>query len=159
MRGFHYRLFASVLVVLLAAFPALSQQAITVGDLVHNPERYDKQIISVAGTIADYRERVSERGNPYTTFRLQDAAAAVAVFAWKHQGLSNGLRVRVVGTFSRVKRVGGYIFYNEIEVRNVAMLKGAGPGPTALCNDGTYSYAVHHQGACSHHGGVAQWYR
>lgn len=32
-------------------------------------------------------------------------------------------------------------------------------GATALCNDGTYSYAAHHQGACSHHGGVAVWYR
>ncbi|MBW8793104.1 MAG: DUF3761 domain-containing protein [Streptomyces sp.] len=31
-------------------------------------------------------------------------------------------------------------------------------GATALCNDGTYSYAAHHQGACSHHGGVAVFY-
>ncbi|WP_373034576.1 DUF3761 domain-containing protein [Streptomyces sp. NRRL B-2790] len=34
-----------------------------------------------------------------------------------------------------------------------------GNGATALCNDGTYSYAAHHQGACSHHGGVAIFYR
>lgn len=32
-------------------------------------------------------------------------------------------------------------------------------GATALCNDGTLSYAAHHQGACSHHGGVAVFYR
>jgi hypothetical protein len=32
-------------------------------------------------------------------------------------------------------------------------------GATAQCNDGTLSYAAHHQGACSHHGGVAVWYR
>jgi len=32
-------------------------------------------------------------------------------------------------------------------------------GATALCNDGTYSYATHHQGACSHHGGVAVFYK
>ena len=37
----------------------------------------------------------------------------------------------------------------------------AGPpaGATALCNDGTYSDAAHHQGACSHHGGVAVFYQ
>ena len=29
---------------------------------------------------------------------------------------------------------------------------------TARCNDGTYSYALHHQGACSHHGGVVVFY-
>lgn len=30
---------------------------------------------------------------------------------------------------------------------------------TAKCKDGTYSYAKHHQGACAHHGGVAEWYK
>ena len=29
-------------------------------------------------------------------------------------------------------------------------------GATALCVDGTYSYAASHRGACSHHGGVAK---
>jgi len=32
--------------------------------------------------------------------------------------------------------------------------KGA---PTAKCKDGSLSYAQHHSGACSDHGGVAQW--
>ena len=36
---------------------------------------------------------------------------------------------------------------------------GAASGPTALCNDGSLSFAAHHQGACSHHGGVATFYR
>lgn len=35
----------------------------------------------------------------------------------------------------------------------------AGAGATALCNDGTYSYSAHHRGTCSHHGGVAVWYK
>jgi hypothetical protein len=34
-----------------------------------------------------------------------------------------------------------------------------GDGATAQCNDGTLSYSQHHQGTCSHHGGVAIWYR
>jgi hypothetical protein len=29
--------------------------------------------------------------------------------------------------------------------------------PTAKCKDGSLSYAQHHSGACSDHGGVAQW--
>jgi hypothetical protein len=32
-------------------------------------------------------------------------------------------------------------------------------GATARCNDGTYSFAAHHQGACSAHGGVAVFYQ
>ena len=31
-------------------------------------------------------------------------------------------------------------------------------GATAMCNDGTYSFAAHHQGACSQHGGVTVFY-
>lgn len=38
-------------------------------------------------------------------------------------------------------------------------LQTAGGGATARCNDGTYSYAAHHQGACSTHGGVAEFYK
>jgi Protein of unknown function (DUF3761) len=34
---------------------------------------------------------------------------------------------------------------------------GAPPGATARCRDGTYSFSQHHQGTCSHHGGVAAW--
>ena len=30
-------------------------------------------------------------------------------------------------------------------------------GPTALCQDGTYSYSQNRQGTCSWHGGVAKW--
>jgi len=30
-------------------------------------------------------------------------------------------------------------------------------GATAKCKDGTVSHSKHHKGACSHHGGVAQW--
>jgi hypothetical protein len=31
-------------------------------------------------------------------------------------------------------------------------------GTSGLCKDGTYTYAAHKQGACSHHGGVASWW-
>lgn len=30
-------------------------------------------------------------------------------------------------------------------------------GANGVCDDGTYTYAIHHQGACSHHGGVKEW--
>ena len=36
----------------------------------------------------------------------------------------------------------------------------AAPGTaTAKCKDGSYSESLHHSGACSHHGGVAEWYK
>jgi hypothetical protein len=33
-----------------------------------------------------------------------------------------------------------------------------GSSPSALCNDGTYSYSANCSGTCSHHGGVREWY-
>lgn len=36
---------------------------------------------------------------------------------------------------------------------------GIPAGAMAQCNDGSISYSQHHQGTCSHHGGVAVWYR
>ena len=35
----------------------------------------------------------------------------------------------------------------------------APPNATAKCKDGSYSFAKQHSGACSHHGGVAEWYK
>ncbi len=32
-------------------------------------------------------------------------------------------------------------------------------GATALCKNGSLSYAKDHRGACSHNGGVAEWYK
>ncbi len=132
MRVFRHSLLSGLLLILLAGLPAFAQQTVTVGDLAHNRDRYDKQVISVVGTIGDYRERVSARANPYTTFRLLDGAARVSVFAWKHQGLRNGLRVRVAGTFAKVRQVGGYTFYNEIQANSVEMLQSIKTGETAL---------------------------
>jgi hypothetical protein len=42
------------------------------------------------------------------------------------------------------------------------MASGTTPAPqnaTAKCKDGTLSFSKTHRGACSHHGGVAEWYK
>lgn len=46
---------------------------------------------------------------------------------------------------------------NNITVTPAPQLSGIKAQPTSVCNDGTYSYSVNHQGTCSHHGGVSEW--
>lgn len=112
---------SALLIILFWALPALAQPTVAISALVQHPDQYDGKTVSVIGTITGYREHVSARGNPYTTFRLVDGGA-VSVFIWKHQGLRDGIRVRVIGTFSKVRRVGRYTFFNEIEARRIEVV-------------------------------------
>ncbi|HEV2283794.1 MAG TPA: DUF3761 domain-containing protein [bacterium] len=151
-----------ILSIFITVRPALAQQAISVSSLIQHATQYDGKVVTVTGVVVAYRERVSGNGNAYTTFRVEENGSSVSVFAWKYQGLHEGERVRVIGAFKKVSHVGAYTFYDEIQAQKIEALQSnssSGVGPTALCNDGTYSYAAHHQGACSHHGGVAVWYR
>ncbi|TMI82329.1 MAG: hypothetical protein E6H04_04970 [Bacillati bacterium ANGP1] len=117
------RLWGLALVLLTAGIlPALAQQIVTVSALLQHPERYDGQTITVTGQVTAYRERVSARGNAYTTFRLHDRTAEVSVFVWKRAGLGNGANVRITGKFQREKHVGRYTFYNEIQAERVERL-------------------------------------
>jgi Protein of unknown function (DUF3761) len=49
--------------------------------------------------------------------------------------------------------------YKAPVVAQAAPAPAAPGGATAQCNDGTYSYAAHHQGACSRHSGVKVFYK
>jgi len=52
-----------------------------------------------------------------------------------------------------------YINKDGVRVHSPAHTKdGEQPaGASAQCRDGSYSFSRHHQGTCSHHGGVSRW--
>ncbi len=118
-RGF---LTATALFV-VCALPVLAAPGVSIRALIQDPDQYDGKVVSVAGTITAYRERVSAAGNPYTTFRLAEGDASVSVFIWDRQGLRDAQKVRVTGTFAKVKRVGTYTFDNEIQAHRIDVLR------------------------------------
>ena len=60
---------------------------------------------------------------------------------------------------SQLVEHGSYINTDGVRVHSPAHTKdGAQPvEASAQCRDGSYSFSRHHQGTCSHHGGVSRW--
>jgi hypothetical protein len=105
---------------LLAALPLVGWTADTTpGEILRQPEVFDGKMVSLAGTITNLRPRVSQRGNAYYTFDLSAGDSAIRVFSFGQPPCRTGASVVVRGQFDRVKRVGRYIFHNEVEAATV----------------------------------------
>jgi DNA polymerase III alpha subunit len=109
--------------IFMVAPPLVAQEGVTIATLLQFSDRYDGEVVTVAGVVAAYRERVSHSGEPYTVFTLRDARASVTVFAWPHQGLRNNLRVRVTGAFAHVKTYSFIRAQRTIVLRDVSQRK------------------------------------
>jgi len=83
------------------------------------------------------------------------AAAVAALYLWVNQKRALTVLMSAAGIALFVLAIGVVSAPAAPQVYSPAVRSGA----TALCEDGTYSYASHHQGACSWHGGVAIFYR
>lgn len=79
------------------AVPAVSDDVIelTVCTLENNPSTYDGKKVGLSGAVQEYQE--SKDGS--ASFNLADNNCSVIVTSERRLGLSNGDRVRVVGTF------------------------------------------------------------
>jgi hypothetical protein len=112
------RISACAILVLVAVTLAQAAPA-SVAAILANPDRFDRQPVTISGTITNVRETVSRRGNPYYTFDLSDGTQAIRVFSFGAAPCRSGAAT-VEGTFDRVKRVGRYTFYNEVSAAQVA---------------------------------------
>ncbi|MBI4636591.1 MAG: hypothetical protein HY727_09620 [Candidatus Rokubacteria bacterium] len=89
-------------------------------DIARTPERFDGKVVTLTGKVTNLQTRVSQKGNPYFTFDLSDGAQAVRVFSYGPPPCPAGATATIEGRFQRVKRVGRYTFYNEIDATTVA---------------------------------------
>ncbi len=71
----------------------------TVSDLARHPARFDRQVVSVTGTVGVYQDRRNDQGAQYAAFELRSGGASVLVVAWGRPALPAGGQVRVTGTF------------------------------------------------------------
>ena len=88
-------------------------------ETLDNSARFDGQVVTLTGTITNLRPRVSAKGNAYYTFDLSDGPRTIPVFSFGRSPCTTGTKATVEGTFQRVKNVGRYTFYNQIDAITV----------------------------------------
>ena len=113
------RALAYVVALWLAVVAAGKSADAQIGAVLSDPAGYDGQPVSLTGTVSQLDTRVSRRGNPYYTFKLDDGSGRVAVFSFGQLPCPSPSRVTVAGEFRHVKRVGTHMFYDQIDARRV----------------------------------------
>ena len=116
-----FLLWAVAFLAIGLAVPAMARDRI--GDIVARPEAFDGREVVLEGKASALDPRTSRRGNDYFTFRLSDeAGSSLKVFSWGKPAILPGDRVEVRGRFQRERRVGRYVFTNEIEASRIRKL-------------------------------------
>jgi len=110
-------IFILLLVILFSSqISAAPEQCSSVEKIYRNVDFCDGQNITLTGKVVGLTLSVSDSGNKYTTFMLDDATAApIKVFSYTHLSISEGDMVKISGTFYEVLEKSGYTFYMQIE--------------------------------------------
>lgn len=95
-----------------------SQIKTTVSQILSNPDSFHNKIVSVDGYVRNLNYKTSKKGNPYTTFYITEGEQSLTVFSFGYLNVKNGDEVTAIGTFYKVKYVGRYTFYNELDITN-----------------------------------------
>ena len=108
----------ALLLVMLCAIVAAQAASTSPSEILANPDRFDRQTVTMSGTITNLQERVSRAGNQYYTFDLSDGRRAVRVFSFGASPCRGG-QATIEGNFEKVKQQGRYTFYNEVTANRV----------------------------------------
>ena len=117
-------LLGALIILLASTAPAIAAEAdvVSTRELLSAPDRWHGLPVMLSGKVTHLEPRVSRRGNSYFTFRLADRSGTVTVFSHGAPPVKDGDRVRVDGTFLKVKRVGKYTFQNQVDASRITLL-------------------------------------
>ena len=112
------RLFVATALLLLTS---ACGNAGDVCSIVKNPRAFNRQNVTLEGTVTALKETTSPKGNDYTTFKLEDPSGCgtVKIFTWGHPTISDSDQVRVEGVFETEHINPPYIFYNEVQAEKI----------------------------------------
>jgi len=110
--------FVLLFITVLNFYTCTNAQVLTISEIINNPDRYHLKNVKVKGEVLDVKHKISRKGNEYTVFVLFDGGARIKVFTFGSPQINVGDKVKVEGVFYKVKYVGRYTFYNEIDATN-----------------------------------------
>lgn len=87
--------------------------------ILAEPDRFDAQPVTLHGTVTNFQERRSARGNAYFVFDLSDGTRAIRVFSFGTSDCKTGSTATVEGRFFKVKEQGQYKFYDQVDATTV----------------------------------------
>ncbi len=118
--------FFSILGVSALALAAFAQSGViktNITDVLKEPDKVDGKAIQIEGKVEKYEEKSSQRGNPYTVFKVTDSGKTLSVWMTGHAKDDNkpndGDKVQLTGIYRKEKKVGDITFRNEIDVSPV----------------------------------------
>ena len=117
----HNKVILSVIMILICIcfIPQIADAQViktSVSEILKNPDKYDGKMVQVEGKIGSLRCKTSKKGNPYTTLMIRDASNGVLnVFSFGTLSLKKNDSVVVTGRYQKIKHIGSFTFYNEIE--------------------------------------------
>lgn len=120
MKILKFKVFLGVtfsLLCLLIITSTANAQALkaTVADILSNPDQYDGKMVQVEAKVLAPQFKTSKKGNPFTTFKLEGGGKILSVFSYGTLSINAGDSVRVTGRYQKLKKVGPYTFFNEID--------------------------------------------
>jgi len=104
-----------LLTTVLTFFVFTEAQALTISEIINHPDKYHLSTVQVKGKVLDLKSKTSKRGNEYTIMVLSDGTGNITVFTFGTPKIKPEDTVKVKGVFYKVKHVGRYTFYNEID--------------------------------------------
>jgi hypothetical protein len=101
---------------------------VAISEVLKNPDKYHGKKVLVKGKIIDARYKESEWGPEYAVYVLSDGTGVIKVFADSNvdpdSDICNwavGAKVEVLGKYYKVKHVGPYVFYNQIDAKSISL--------------------------------------
>lgn len=79
----------------------------------------DNKEVTVSGMVYNVEHKVSQKGNSYMTFYLEEDGWEVTVFKFGYVDIVDSQCVIVSGTYKIINEVSGYTFHNEVVATSV----------------------------------------